>query len=83
MCRSIKLTSLRGAAEDFKIPNFGQLFRTQIEEDWVPEDCRLVLGYDQNIPIDRILNQLQNGLCTTINHFTTVLLFSVWDLIAR
>jgi len=33
VCRSIKLTLLRDASEDFGIPNFGQLFRAQIEED--------------------------------------------------
>jgi hypothetical protein len=27
VCRSIKLTSLRDASEDFEIPDFGQLFR--------------------------------------------------------
>jgi len=37
VCRSIKITSLRDVAEDFGIPNFGQLFRTQIEEDWGPK----------------------------------------------
>ena len=33
VCRSIKLTSLRDASEAFGIPNFGQLFRVQIEAD--------------------------------------------------
>jgi len=60
--RSIKLTSLRDASEDFGIPNFGQLFRTQIEEDWRPEVYRLMLGYDQNVRIDSIFIKLQNGL---------------------
>jgi hypothetical protein len=31
VCRSIKLTSLRDASEDFKSANFGRLFRMQIE----------------------------------------------------
>jgi len=31
VCRSIKLSSLRDASEDFRIPNFGQLFRAQME----------------------------------------------------
>ena len=62
MCRRIKLTSLRDASEDFGIPHFGQLFRTQIEEDWGPEVCGLVLRYDQNVPIDSIYIKLQNGL---------------------
>jgi hypothetical protein len=34
VCRSIKLTSLRDASEDFGFPNFGQLFRAHIAEDW-------------------------------------------------
>jgi len=62
VCRSIKLTSLRDASEDFGIPNFGQLFRAQIKEDWGPEVCGLVLGYDQNVLIDSILIKLLNGL---------------------
>jgi len=33
VCRSFKLSSLRDASEDFIIPNFGQLFHWQIEED--------------------------------------------------
>jgi hypothetical protein len=32
-CRSIKLTSLRDASEDFEIPNFGQLFHAHVEKD--------------------------------------------------
>ena len=62
VCRGIKLTSLRDTSDDFGIPNFGQLFRTQIEEDWGPEVCGLVLGYDQNVLIDSIFIILQNGL---------------------
>jgi len=34
VCRSIKLTSLRDASVDFGIPNFGNLFHAQSEEDW-------------------------------------------------
>ena len=34
VCRSIKLTSLRDASEDFGFPNIGQLFRMQNEDDW-------------------------------------------------
>jgi len=34
VCRSIQFTSLRDASEDFGIPNFRQLFRSHIEEDW-------------------------------------------------
>jgi len=62
MCRSIKLTSLSDASVDFGIPNFGQLFRTQIEDNWRHEVSGLVLGYDQNVLIDSVFIQLQNGL---------------------
>ena len=58
VCRSIKLTSLRDASEDFGIPNFGQLFRAQIEEDWGHEVSGLVLGYDQNVLLDSIFIKL-------------------------
>ena len=34
VCRSIKITSLGDASVDFGIPNFGQPFHAQIEEDW-------------------------------------------------
>jgi len=54
VCRRIKLTSLRDASEDFGIPNFGQWFRAQIEEDWGPKVCGLVLGYDQNVHLGSI-----------------------------
>jgi hypothetical protein len=62
VCRSIKLTSLRDASEDFGIPKFGQLFHTQIEQDWGYEVSGLVLGYDQNVLLDSIFINLQNGL---------------------
>jgi len=62
VCRSIKLTSLRDASVDFGIPNFGQLFHTQIEDDRGHEVSGLVLGYDQNVPIDSVFIKLQNGL---------------------
>jgi len=62
VCRSIKLTSLRDASEDFGIPNFGQLFRMQIDEDWGHELSGLMLRYDQNVLLDGILIKLQNGL---------------------
>ena len=62
VCRSIKLISLRDASEHFRIPNFGQLFRAQIEEDWGHEVSGLVLGYHQNVLIDSICIKLQNGL---------------------
>jgi len=62
VCRGIKLTSLRDASEDFGIPNFGQLFCAQIGQDWGPEVCGLVLGYDQNVLIDSIFIKLPNKL---------------------
>jgi len=62
VCRSIKLTSLRDTSEDFGIPNFGQLFRGQIEQDWRHKVSGLVLGYDQTVLIDSIFIILQNGL---------------------
>jgi hypothetical protein len=62
MCRSIKLTSLRNASVDIGIPNIGQLFRTRIEDDWGNGVSRLVLRYDQNVLIDSIFIELQNGL---------------------
>jgi len=60
--RSIKLTSLRDASEDFGIPNFRQLFCEQIHEYWGHEVCGLMLRYDQNVLIDTIFFNLQNGL---------------------
>jgi len=62
VCWSIKLTPLRDASEDFGIPNFGQLFRSQIEEDWAHEVSGPVLRYDQNVLLDSIFIKLQNGL---------------------
>jgi len=62
VCRSIKLSSLRDASEDFRIPNFGQLFCAQIEEDRGHKVSGLVLGYDQNVLLDSIFIKLQNGL---------------------
>jgi hypothetical protein len=67
------LTSLRDASVDFGIPNFGQLFRTHIEDDWGHEVTGLVLGYDQNVLTDDIFIKLQNGLlyCRQPFHFPT------------
>jgi hypothetical protein len=62
VCRSIKLTSLRVASEDFTIPNFRQQFRAQIEKDWGHEVCGLVLGYDQIVLLDNIFINLHNVL---------------------
>ena len=62
VCQSIKLTSLRDASEHYGIPNFGQLFRSQIEEDWGHKVSGLVLGYDQNVLLDSIFIRLQHGL---------------------
>jgi len=44
------------------MPNCGQLFRTQIEDDWGHEVSGLVLGYDQYVLIDSVFINLQNGL---------------------
>jgi len=62
VCRSIKLTSLRDASEGFGIPNFGQLFRAQIQAYWGHDVSGLVLGYDQNVLLDSTLIKYQNGL---------------------
>jgi hypothetical protein len=60
--RCIKLTSLRDASEDFRIPNFGQLFRAQVEENRGYEVSGLVLRSNQNVLLDGIFIKLQNGL---------------------
>jgi hypothetical protein len=62
VCRGIRLTSLRDASVDSGIPNFGQLFRTQIDDDWAHEVSGLVLGYDQNILMDSVFIKPPNGL---------------------
>jgi hypothetical protein len=62
VCRSIKLTSLRDASEDFEVLNIGPPFCNEIEEDWGHKVCGLVLGYDQNVHIANTLIKLQNGL---------------------
>ena len=62
VCRSIKLTSLRDASEVVGIPIFGQLFYTQIKEDWGHKVSGRVLRYDQNALCDSIFINLQNGL---------------------
>ena len=62
MYKSIKLTSLRKASEDCGIPNIGQLFCAQIEDDWRYEVSGLALRYDQYVHIDSIFIKLQNGL---------------------
>jgi hypothetical protein len=62
VCTSIKLTSLRDATEDFRIPNFRQLFRAQIEEAWGHKVRGLVLRYDHHVLLDSIFIKPQNGL---------------------
>jgi len=62
VCTSIKLTSLIHASVEFRLPNFGQLFRTQIEDHWGHEVSGTVLGYDQNGLLHSVFFQLQNGL---------------------
>ena len=62
MCRSITLTSLRDASEEFRNPNFGQLFHAQIEDDWGHQVHGLVLGYDQIALKDSIFIKRLNRL---------------------
>jgi len=62
VCRSIKWSSLRDASVYFGIPNLGQLFVTQIEDNWRHEGTGLVPRYDQNLLIDSIFIKLHNGL---------------------
>jgi len=62
VCRSIKVTSLGNASEDFIIPNYECLFCQQIEEDGGLKVSGLVPGYDHNVLLDSIFIQLQNGL---------------------
>jgi len=62
VCRGIKFTSLWDASVDFRIPNFGQLFCIQIEDDWGQEVSGVVLGYDQNVLRDSVFIELLNGL---------------------
>ena len=73
--RSIKLTSLRDISEDIRIPNFGLLFLTQNEEDLGHEVSGLVLVYDQNVLLDSIFIELQNGLlyyCQPFHYPTSI-----------
>jgi hypothetical protein len=63
------LTSLRDALLDFGITHFGQLFHTQIEDDWAHEVSGLVLVHDQNVLIDSIFIKLQNGLLYYLQPF--------------
>jgi len=75
VCRNIKSTSLRDVSEDSRIPNFGQLFRMQIEEDWGHKVSGLMLRYNQNVLIDSIFSKLQNGLlyyCQPFHNPTSV-----------
>jgi hypothetical protein len=52
VCRSIKLTSVGDASVDFGISNFRQLFYAQIEADLGHEVSGLVLGHNQNVPLE-------------------------------
>jgi len=83
VCRSMTLTSPRDGSVDFGIPNFEQLFRTQIEDDWGHEVSGLVLGYDHNVLIYSVLIKLQNGLLYSSQPFHCPHLLSIWNLIAR
>jgi hypothetical protein len=60
--RRIKLTLLRDASEDFRIPNFGWRFCAQIDDDWGHEVSGLVLGYDLNVLLNSMFIKLPNGL---------------------
>jgi len=62
VCRWFKSTSLRNASVDFRIPNFGQLFHAQIEEEWGHKISGLVLRYDNNVLLGSIFIKLLNGL---------------------
>jgi len=62
VCRCINLSSLHDVSEDFAIPNFRQLFHTQIQEDWGHKVSGLVLRYDQDVLLDSIFIKLQTGL---------------------
>jgi len=62
VCTSINFISLRDASVDFGVPNFWQLFRTQIEDDSAHEASGPVLRYDQNVLINIIFIKLHNGL---------------------
>jgi len=52
VCRSTKLTLLKDILVDVGIPNIGQLFCAQIEQDWGHKVSGLVLNYDQNVLIE-------------------------------
>jgi hypothetical protein len=69
MCRCIKLTSLNDALLNIGIPDNGQLFCIQIEEKGWHEFGGLVLGYNQNVLIDRIFIKLQIGLLYNLEPF--------------
>jgi len=62
VCRSIKLSSVRDASNDFGIPNYGQLFRAWIDEDWGHKVSGLVLRYDPNVLLDMVFITHQNWL---------------------
>jgi hypothetical protein len=75
VCRSIKLTSLRDASEDYRIPNCGLLFHAQIQVVCRHEVSGLVVRYDQNVLIDSRFIKLQNGLlyyCQPFHNPTSV-----------
>jgi len=61
-CTEVSNQYLWDASVDFRIPIFGPLFRTQIEDDWGHKVSYLVLGYEQNVLIHSIIITLQNGL---------------------
>jgi len=76
-CRSIKLTSLRDAAKNFGFPNYGQLFRAQIDEDWGHKfvDWRSDMIRIYSLTVYLLHSRM--GCRTTINRFTALYLLSV------
>jgi len=75
VCRGITIASLRDASDDFGIPNFGDLLRAQIEDDWRHEVSGLMLRYYQNVLIDCIFIELQKGrlcYCPRFHNLTSV-----------
>jgi len=83
VCRSIKLTVLRDASEDFGNPSLDSDSAPKLKGTW---DTKFVDSCSDMIRICSYTVYWLNsrmGCCITVNHFTTRLLLSVWDLIAR
>lgn len=69
MYRSIILISLKGASEDYKILNIGQLIHAQNKENRRYEVCGQVLWDDRNILIDPINMNPLNGVLRYCQQF--------------